>query len=699
MTCVCTRWLGQALLWWFALALGVGVGRGAGHEFTLAEGKVRFVVDPRHGSLAAATAGGKIVAAGCFDEYWLQERDGSIRVRSSEREDVVLAAERKGRGLRLRCRNVKLGIEIAKQYEPGPVGASLRKTIGVGGMGANQVLHVMSRVTLSKEFAREAYLYTPRQSWGGKRLLYGVRRVAEISQPLTSSSGWDNRLVVAFTRRRQWALVHWRAQVDGSWVPYSGIIAPWGKESPFGLTYLPDGWRFRALHCVGGGSSSAAVDYVLLRGDWYEAWTAYRSLPGYREAYKSLDTMPLWCQRVKYGTFWQPPEYTAMARRLAGLCERLGGDSYVTVGVFGWSLDGDYETERPFMMETLRLVLTPAYLERCVAALQKHPRIKVGLYIQGGLIDSVSDCFRHHRDWVIHGPDGKPVSSGFRDNPVGDMYMGNPCVAAWRRHHTGRIRAVCDRYDCGFIYLDGGGYGENVDWQRSEAITFRDHRRLNEEVLEAVRSTGKERALLINAQNAPYADMSWLECGYFNPHVKWQDTVDFCFDTACQRDYRYTLEPLYWRDNDRYLAMCVAFGFTPCGGAEPDKPASTWRAIEAAWRMKEAELVLNSAATGPVWWKDDVPVVTFAQRLADKVVVVILNFGDQETVSIWVDARAVGLGGATRLLAEVYQPLFSPDVRAISAQRSPDGRVHFRLKVPTSWRGVTLLTLKAAGAG
>jgi hypothetical protein len=254
------------------------------------------------------------------------------------------------------------------------------------------------------------------------------------------------------------------------------------------------------------------------------------------------------------------------------------------------------------------------------------------------------------------------------------------------------VRAVCNRYDCGFIFLDGGWFQESVDWPTQEHQTFTDCRSLNERFFEAVRSTGPERALLCNFQNAPFADLSWLECGYFNDVIPWQMTVDFCFDTECQSDPRYTLEPLYWRDNDRYLAMCVAFGFTPCGELSAEMPEATWRAIEAAWKMKPGNLILNSAATSPVWWRDGVPVVTFAERVGDQVVVPILNFGMEDTLEVDVDLEVVGLrqiAGAT-----VYRPLQAPETTTVQAEAAQDGTARFRLNVPTGWRGITLLTLK-----
>jgi len=444
--------------------------------------------------------------------------------------------------------------------------------------------------------------------------------------------------------------------------------------------------------CPEDTTASASADYAPLRGDWYEAWAAYRELPGYQEAFRCLDDSPGWCRQIKYGAFWNAPNYEGPADAATRLCEKLG-DGTLTIGVFGWSLDGDYETERPFMVETLSMVLTPGLMRRATDALQAHPRAKVGLYIQGGLVDSLSQCFRDHPEWVIHGADGEPQDSGFADNPVGRMYMGDARAEEWVSHHLSRIRAVLERYGCGYIYLDGGGFSERMDWHRRHVISFADEGRLTQRVLSTVRAVGADRGLLCNLQNAPYADMRWLECGYFDSQVPWQETVDFCFDTECLHDPRYTLEPLYWRDMDRYLAMCIAFGFTPCGDLSPDKPEAAWRAIEAAYEMKPGRLVPDSDATSPVWWRDGVPVVSFAERLEDEVVVPVLNFGQDEAVELRVDLAKVGLEPRGLVEVSLYRPLLSPEQEV--EQVAPKGEaLSLELQVPLSWRGLTLVRLR-----
>lgn len=653
----------------------------------------KFVLDDRHGSLASASLRGQELLAACFDEYWSQGDDLSFSNRSSEAEDEVVATKRSAGRVEYVCQNAPFNLTLTKIYTFGPVPGSLRKTVILKPFSQRRVVHIFSRVCLAYSFARDAWLYTPRQSWLGRTLLYGARKLADIREPIMSTSGWDNRLVVAFRPGRTAAVSHWLAQMDGVWVPCSVGIAEWGKEPATALTYMPDGWRFRLLMACEGQATSAACDYVLHRGDWYDSWRLYRSLPELRQTYAHLDTLPPWCPKIKYGSFWSPPHYQDYAATVKKLCDRLGPDSFFTMGVFAWSLDGDYETDRPFMTEGLSLVLTPEYFARCISALQEDPRAKVGLYIQGGLIDSESQLYRDHPDWVVRDSQGRPLDSGFADNPVGRLYMANPRHEPWVDHQLARVRAVCQRYDCGFIYCDGGGYVEIMEWASRQVINAAHCRRLNERFLKAVRSTGASRGLLINSQNMPFADLSWLECPYFEPAMPWRDTVDFCFDTECQSDPRYTLEPLYWRDNDRYLAMCIAFGFTPCGDVSPDMPAATWRAVEAAYRMKPAQLIFDSHATSPVWWRDDVPVVTFAERLGDEVIVPVLNFTQQDRVTVEVDLAAVGLDKTERLRATVYQPLLSAEISKIQGRPVGKHKLAFELLVPPSWRGITLLSL------
>lgn len=693
MTCGWTE-LRKGLSWGLGLALWASFPGFATGDFTfrLAEGK-RFVVSLHDGHLISASQGRSPIVQGCFDEYWQEGENGEIVGRTSEAQDRVTAVQGDPNRLRLECRNEAWGLRLTKVYAPLAGSEGLRKTVVVHPIRRPGGLHLFSRIRLAEPFRRAAWLYTPRQSWVGRRLLYGVRPLTEVTEPITSGSGWDNRFVVAFQPDRSVALAHWRTSVEGTWVPAHGVITEWGRESPFALTYLPDGWRWRLLHTVDGQRASASADYVLFRGDWYEAWAIYQNRPDRKATYRHLEATPAWTQRVKYGTFWNPPHYRDWVPAVKQLCERLGPEAYLTLGVFGWSLDGDYETEHPFLMQTLHLVLTPRYFRQAIAALQEHPQAKVGLYIQGGLIDSESQCYRDHPDWVMRGADGQPIDSGFEDNAVGKMYTANPLVEEWVEHHLARIRAVCQAYHCGFIYLDGGGYWEGVDRARRQAIHFAHCRRLNESVLRTVRSTGRDRGLLINSQNAPFADLSWLECGYFDPSVPWRETLDFCFDTECQSDPRYTLEPLYWRDNDRYLAMCIAFGFTPCGEVGPEKPEATWRAVEAAWQMKQARLIYHSAATSPVWWRDGVPIATFAMRRGQEIVVPVLNFSDREEVEVTVDLEMVGLRPEKPIEATFYQPLLSADLQPIEPAKLSGGKATFKLKVPLSWRGITLLTI------
>ncbi|MCX7599490.1 MAG: hypothetical protein N2512_11595 [Armatimonadetes bacterium] len=653
----------------------------------------RFLLDGKHGNLAGAYFGGQQLLSACLDEYWSQAEDLSFPARSSEAEDEVVSVKSRKGWVEYVCRNPVLGLTLTKTYARGPVPGSLRKTVTIRPFAQRQVVHVLSRVTLAPAFARDAWLYTPRQSWLGRTLLYGVRKLADVKEPVMSTSGWDNRFVVGFRPNRTAAVSHWLAQMDGVWVPCSVGVAEWGKEPAVALTYMPDGWRYRLLMACENQETSAACDYVLHRGDWYDSWRLYRTLPELRETYAHLDTVPEWCRKIKYASFWSPPEYQQYASTVKGLCDRLGPDAYFTAGIFAWSLDGDYETDRPFLTETLSLVLTPQHMHRAISAIQEEARAKVGLYIQGGLIDSESQMYRDHPDWVIRDAKGQPIDSGFADNPVGHMYMANWRHEPWVQHQLSRVRAVCLRYDCGWIYCDGGGYGEFMEWAGRQVMNAAHCRRLNERFLEAVRSTGAGRGLLINSQNMPFADFSWLECPYFGQHIAWRDTVDFCFDTECQSDPRYTLEPLYWSDNDRYLAMCIAFGWVPVGEVSPEKPEATWRAIEAAYRMKPARIIYDSRATSPVWWRDSLPIVTFAERLGDEVIVPVLNFSERHEVTVEVDLGAVGLEQARGLRATVYQPLISPEVAQIQGRPAARNKLAFDLVVPSSWRGITLLTL------
>ncbi|MCS7193228.1 MAG: hypothetical protein NZ937_09650, partial [Armatimonadetes bacterium] len=163
--------------------------------FNLPE-QVRFIVNLKDGHLSSAFFGKSQILSDCFDEYWLETESGEIVVKTDERQDKVISVKREKNRLVLDCSNELIGLRMTKIYEPSSVSKALRKTVIVQSCSKKGALHIFSKVRLSEPFDKTAWLYTPRQSWSGRTLLYGVRQLSKVTEPVTSTSGWDNRFVV-----------------------------------------------------------------------------------------------------------------------------------------------------------------------------------------------------------------------------------------------------------------------------------------------------------------------------------------------------------------------------------------------------------------------------------------------------------------------------------------------------------------------
>jgi hypothetical protein len=338
-----------------------------------------------------------------FDAHRAQGRPGYLEFPVSPEADfTVLAARRDGDRLALRCHNAALDLGVMKTYELVDGGRGLAKRTEVGPLQRRGELRVRSVVRLDPAYRDGSFYYTPRQSWPSPpdRDLFGVQPASRFATEVVSGSGWDNRFVVAFKPGSP-ALGHYRWAIRDRHVMPSAVIGSWGQRSPTALTYTPDGWSHQLLHTLDGEREpvSATAHYLLVDGDHLDVWRHYRALPEHR-AWEE-EPVPEWVTKCGLGGFWHvSPGADEPQMRSAHESAGRRTDRYLPLGVFAWSLDGDYETQRPFINEPGRLIVTPEYFRAQVAAFQQDPRVRLGLYFQGALLERRTAALRDHPEWA-----------------------------------------------------------------------------------------------------------------------------------------------------------------------------------------------------------------------------------------------------------------------------------------------------------
>lgn len=653
-----------------------------------------FTISREHGNLQSITAGDRAIAGPCADIYWwLDAEDKTV---CDETTDVVTTCDAGEASVRLTCRIPALGIEVQKEYRLAAGGRALSKTVTVPRLSRPGILRVRSVVHLGEAFRQEAKLYCQRQSWTSSResTLFGIRQARDLTSPVTSGAGWDDRLVAAWSAAQ--AIGHYRLLVRGKYVPPSSVIGAWGANLDHALRYTETGWDFELVHTMDGepGPVDATVYYHLCSGDFRDLWREYRELPQFVEA--NTYPVPEWVKTTAAGGFWHlDPETTDRSLSDAhALATRLG-DRSLPLGIFAWSLDGDYETEVPFLNEPGNLIVTPEWFAGRIAAFQSDSRVQMGAYIQGSLIDSATTAFAEHPEWAMQTAEGKPYFSGFRDNPLSEMHFVN-ILSPWAEHWLARVEAVCRRYDPGWIYLDGGAMFESTEYRLRRPLLPDQWMDLHRRLRQTVRSTGEQRGLLMNAQNHPYGDLYWLECPYFDAAVAWRDAVEFCYDTDIHHEPERAMLPLYWRDEPRYLALCVAFGFTPCLSGIPQNGSfspAQWRAIDAAYWMRGARPVLTGGVVQPDWLAEDTDVIALPQRIGQFAVIPVLSMGEQERVRLSLSPGKLGLSVDAPLRVRTQSPLRSAKLRDLGEVQPQEGKLAVELEMETGWEGLTLVIL------
>lgn len=653
-----------------------------------------FCISRERGNVVTGQRDGATIIGACNDIYWWVTEAGKTVL--DESADEVTRCETTGDAILLACRVPGLGLEVTKEYRLAAGGRALTKRVTVPVLTSRGTLRVRSVVTLAEGFRSQASYYCQRQSWlaSPERTLFGVRQAASITEPVVSGSGWDPRLVVAFDERQ--AVGHYRLTVRGQYVPPSSVLGAWATSFDQALRYTPTGWDFELLHTLDGEPApvDATVLYHFCDGDFRDLWREYQALP---EVQATMDyDGPQWVSDAAVGSFWNPDpqQLDWQARDARALAGRLGQGT-LPMGVFAWSLDGDYETDAPFLNEGGSLIFTPEWFAAGVEAMQTDPRVKLGTYFQGSLIDTETAAFREHPEWALQTEEGKPSYSGFRDNPLGEMPFFS-ILSPFADHFMERVTAVCRRYRPGWIYLDGGCMFENTDWRLRRPVLpdtwMQFHRRLRE----TIHAADPSCALLMNAQNMPFADLYWLECGYFSAGSPWRDTIEFCYDSEINHDPQRAMLPLYWQDPPRYLAMCVAFGYTPTSYGLPNKgdfDEGQWRAIDAAWWMRQGRMILKAGAVSPDLFREKSDVVAFAERLPGWVVVPVLSMGEAKQVTVTVNLSDVGLPRDAPQRVQLWRPLEGGTVEDLGSLAPRDGALPVTLDITPGWSGLTLMAL------
>ena len=139
------------------------------------------------------------------------------------------------------------------------------------------------------------------------------------------------------------------------------------------LRYTATGWDFELLHTMDGEPAEvdATAVYHFCDGDFRDLWREYRALPEV-DADDGL-RQPAVGEEGCGGRVLarEPGGCTGGAQGLAGAGGRLGGGS-LPLGVFAWSLDGDYETRYPFLNEGMSLITTPEWFGGRIASSKRH---------------------------------------------------------------------------------------------------------------------------------------------------------------------------------------------------------------------------------------------------------------------------------------------------------------------------------------
>jgi len=229
-----------------------------------------------------------------------------------------------------------------------------------------------------------------------------------------------------------------------------------------GLTYqqrlLSDGEEY----------ALAPVDVMVHRGDWHEAFAAYRRWA--RTWYKPASLRPRWWREVfnfrQRFLYWLDPMYDAEAReyrmeaaleeaeREFGGCEYLHIFDWGNCGPYGriYGRTGDYDPGD----------YLPGGWDGFRAAVERARRrgMRVGYYIEGYLLDERGKLGQAHgREWQMLDASG----AGMRWPKSTELYVC-PAVARWQEVQATTYARMVERMDADGMYLDELGFAGPWKW-------------------------------------------------------------------------------------------------------------------------------------------------------------------------------------------------------------------------------------------
>jgi hypothetical protein len=267
-----------------------------------------------------------------------------------------------------------------------------------------------------------------------------------------------------------------------------------------GLTYQ------QRLLAAGEQYSLAPIDVVAHRGDWHEAFAAYRGWA--RTWYEPASLRPRWWREVfnfrQRFLYWLDPMYDAEAReyRMEAALEEaeheFGGCEYLHI--FDWGNCGPYGRIYGRSGDYDPGDYLPGGWAGFRAAVERVRQrgVRVGYYIEGYLLDERGKLGQAHgREWQMIDAHGR----GMRWPNSTELYV---CLAVepWQQVQAATYAHMVERMDADGMYLDELGFAGAWKWcwslnhgHRSPGSSLQAEQALTRRVREAMSAVKPEAVL------------------------------------------------------------------------------------------------------------------------------------------------------------------------------------------------------------
>lgn len=690
----------------------------------LSEASVAFEISERNGCIEGAWFKGARILEECHDCYILSGASAS----AGEETDEVTDVQVQGNHIRLDCRNPVLNIDLRKEYTL--EGRMLKKKVTVLQHPGEAFLHLRSSVVLSSDFRADSYYYTPTNNWhhDTKKDPVGLIKADQLECPHKFVTGFDNRMVTAFNPGAGIGLGHYRYKVNDVFAPFmtqtTDIITQASEDN---LCYTQQGWDFDVL-IVGPKDRerlSSEVHFTFYEGDYYDFVREYKQNPDFKEAHEF--DVPEWTKEIKLVAFTIPnhPELEAEAKYFGELADAIG-EGYVAPVINFWSYSGDYETSGSFPIEAgppgnprfnsanwdLKTVeISAEWLRNVISEMRKNEKVKVGLYVQGMLIEKLSRAFRENPEWAVTTPDGQPMFSGMKDHGDGALYHFDPSNEGLVSHLLSRFEELMRYYDASWLHFDGGVTSDMHDYRTEKAILPSHCIRFHKETRNSVKKAGRDKALMMNAASHPYGEMCYQETSFTfetpisddllmdGQRLTWRSVTDIMLFTKMMQTGNKATVPLYWGTETAekvYLPLLIAFGFTPEMRKWMDidwvKERSDY--LQAAYLLRDSEFIFSSEATSPLWWKDGSEVETFALSLGENRIVPVFNHSQcKKDIMLRVDVKSCGINDSLPVFAWALKPFGGRICEPLGWFDTSKGGINIPLQVDKEYHNARIVVL------